>query len=555
MWKFIQTHKLFLAQSLIFLFLSLSFILPSGNYNCLNDICSLSIGSWHLHDSLWHLSLVNLGFDSWPLQNPFLAGEPLSNYNFLIDYVIYLLSRLGVPPLLSFFKILPIFGALLYVWSVAKFVRLTTSGQLKQNLLAFFLYFGSSFSYLATLYKGDGLYYATLRGFPVVSSITPTTMFLNLQFAFSLSLVLWIIMIIRDRNRPAKPLFLGILFFALFGLKFYGGVVAFLLLLGNSLRSIIYRRYTRSHFLELIVIGVFCLASLAIFYGFSGESSSPFAWAPFALTRLMIDDPLLFYNHSLTLARYYLYENLVGFSPRLVAIELYSLGLFFIFNFGTRVIGIFYGLIAIIKKRINFDSLLVLILILITALIPVLFVQRGGWYNTMQFLYYGTWLSGLLLAELLYKLSTSKLPGKMFFLALVIIFTLPTLLDQFRYLQAEQVVIGHDELAMLNTLKALPPGVVHITNPEFKNALVPALAHKPAYYLDTDQLMVIDAPYLDRLATIKKYSGGSITSVPAAYYLVYKSEYGSEAAITALSNPQVFELTYDSADLALYIRR
>lgn len=553
--QYLPKPSVFLVQSVIFLFLSLSFILPSGNYNCINNICNLSIGNWHLHDSLWHLSLVNLGFESWPLQNPFLAGEPLSNYNFLIDYVIYLLSRLGVPPLLSFFKILPILGALLYVWSVAKFVRATSSDQLKQNLLAFFLYFGSSFSYLATLYKGDGLYYATLRGFPVISSITPTTMFLNLQFAFSLSLILWIIMIIRDRNRPAKPLFLGILFFALFGLKFYGGVVALLLILGYSFRSIIYRRYTLSHFLELIVIGVFSLASLAIFYGFSGESSSPFAWAPFALTRLMIDDPLLFYNHSLTLARYYLYENRVGFSPRLVAIELYSIALFLIFNFGTRLIGICYGMIAVIKKRLDFHHLTSLIVILITALIPIIFVQRGGWYNTMQFLYYGTWLSGLLLADLLYKLSTSKLPGKKIFLVVVIIFTLPTLLDQFRYLQAEQVVIGHDELAMLNTLKALPSGVVHITNPEFKNALVPALAHKPVYYLDTDQLMVTDSPYQDRLATIKKYSGGSITSVPADYYLVYKSEYGSDAAILALSNPQVFELTYDSADLALYTRR
>lgn len=553
--QFLSKPTYLFVQAIVFLFLSLSFIIPNGNYSCVESVCSLSIGSWHLHDSLWHLSLVNLGFSTWPLQNPFLAGEYLSNYNFLIDYLIYLLKMVGISPLISFFKILPIFGALLYVLSVTRFVGFMTSDRLKQNLLAFFLYFGSSFSYLSTILRGDGLYYATLRGFPVIASINPPAMFLNLQFAFSLSVILWIIMILKNQGHTHKTLVLGILFFILFGLKFYGGVVAILLLLGYSLSHLFVHKYTKINLVQMIVVGIFSLASLAIFYGLSSHSDSPFAWAPFALTRLMIDDPLLFYNHSLTLARYYLYENKLGFSPRLIAIELYSIGLFYLFNFGTRILGLGYTLYLLLKKHIAIDHIIFLIIILITALIPLLFVQRGGWYNSMQFLYYGAWLSGILLAELLFKLTRSKLILSKLVVGLIIVFTLPTTIDQLRYLNEEQVVIDHDELTMLNILRELPPGVVHITNSEYKNALVPALAHKPVYYLDTDQLMVTSSLYEERLAIIRKYSGGSITSVPADYYLVYKEEYGSDAAIIALSNPKVFELSYDSQDIALYTRK
>ncbi len=541
-----------IIQSLIFLFLALSFIVPNGNTSCIGDICTLSIGNWHMHDALWHISLAKLGFTSWPLQNPFMAGETLHGYNFLLDFILFGLTKLGISPFFSFFKLLPIVAGLLYVCSVVKFVSSRTTNRLKANLLAFFLYFGSSFSYLATLYAGQTFYYSSLRGFPVVSSIQPTTMFLNLQFAFSLSIILWIIMLMGRQAYKRRALVLGILFFILFGFKFYGGVVALALVVGMQLIESLKKRITLSKILELVAIGTGSVAGILIFYGLSTSSSFPFTFSPLALTHLLIDDPLLFYNHSLTLARYYLYENNSGFSPRLWVIEGVSILLFLLINFGPRILSFFYVVKESIAKNLSDEYKIFSLIIVLTAIIPILFVQDGGWYNTMQFLYYGVWLSGILMAEMLFNILQSKNRWKYIFVGAIVLLTIPNNIEQLRYLKSEKNVISSDELRALSVLKDAPPGVVHIFNSEHKDALVPAIAEKPTYYLDTDQLMVTHAPYQERLAFMQKYSGGSITTVPADYYFIYKKEWGTEDAIRALSSPTQYELIYDSQNIAIY---
>jgi|SaaInlStandDraft_5_1057022.scaffolds.fasta_scaffold05004_3 hypothetical protein len=554
--KKLRLNKWLVIQSFFFAFLSLSFILPNGFMHCTTGICNLQIGQWHLHDSLWHISLAKLGFGSWPLQNPLMAGESLSSYNFLLDYILHLLSRLGISPFFSFFQLLPIIAALLYIWSVLRFIKTRTSNLLKANLLAFFLYFGSSFSYLATLYQDRTFFYSSLRGFPVVTSIQPATMFLNLQFAFSLSVILWIIMLINRKDQKRQSIILGILFFVLFGLKFYGGVVALLFTSIFKLLEFVGKRLALRDFLTqalLIITGSFL--GLLVFYGVSSGSSIPFSWAPLALTHLLIDDSLLFYNHSLTLARYHLYENATSFSPRLWAIEAYSLGLFLLINFGTRILAGIYVASSIFKKKLSPFYQAISFTILLTVLAPILFVQNGGWYNTMQFLYYGAWLSGILLVEWLSDLAHSKWRGSWLIIFLIIIFTIPNNLEQLRFLTADQEIIGNEELEALSVLKEAPPGIVYVNNPVHRNAVIPALAEKYTYYLDTDQLMVLNSSYQPRLDVVNKYKGGSITSVPADYYYIYKTEWGTEDAVRALSSPVQFELIYDSTTISLYMRK
>lgn len=540
-----------IVQSVIFMILSLSFIIPSGNTICGDGICTLRIGNWHMHDALWHISLAKLGFVSWPLQNPFIAGESLRGYNFLLDFILFGLTKLGISPFFSFFKLLPVIAGLLYVWSVIKFVGSRTADRLKANLLAFFLYFGSSFSYLATLYAGHTFYYASLRGFPVVASIQPATMFLNLQFAFSLSIILWILIIMRKEVFKRRAIILGILFFLLFGFKFYGGVVALLIVGGLELFNL-KKKLNTSKILELIAVVIGSGIGILLFYGLSSSTSFPFSWAPFALTHLLIDDPLLFYNHSLTLARYYLYTNSSGFSPRLWMIEGLSILLFLLINFGPRILSFIYVAKESIRKSLSDEYKIFTLVIVLTATAPILFVQDGGWYNTMQFLYYGVWLSGILMAEMLFELLQSKNRFKYIIVAAVILLTLPNNVEQLRFITADQNIVSDDELKALNVLKDSPTGVVHIFNSEHKDALVPALAEKPTYYLDTDQLMVTHAPYEERLAFMKKYSGGSITTVPANYYFIYKNEWGTEDAIRALTSPTQYELIYNSQGIAIY---
>lgn len=529
-------NKLLIFQSIVFGFIALTFIIPNGNFSCSKDLCTLSIGEWHMHDALWHISLAKLGFGSWPLQNPFMTGQVLSGYNFLLDYILYLLTKIGISPFLSFFKILPILATTLYIWSTCRYIKSVTISPVKANLLAFFLYFGSSATYIATLYAGHTFYYASLRGFPVVSVINPTTMFLNLQFAFSLSLILWIMMLIKQESNKVNACILALLFFLLFGFKFYGGIIGLFLLLTQKNKIFSLRTM-------LAVLGSYF--GLFVFYGIGIHSKLPFTWAPLSLTRLLIDDPLLFYNHGLTLARAYLYEHNPLTSPRLWAIEGLGVILFITLNFGTRLLGLLY---AAKEKR----HLGILGIIGVTTLIPILFVQDGGWYNTMQFLYYGTWLSGILMADFTSDLLDHKSKLTLGIFLGIIALTIPNAIEQIRFLTAPQNVVSSDELTMLQILKNAPYGVVHSNDPEHRRGLVPALAEKPAYFMDTDQLMVTHANYQDRLDFIHKYSGGSITTVPANYYLIYKQEWGTLDSIKALTSPTQYKRIYSSAKFDLY---
>lgn len=546
-------NKLLILQSVIFILLTLSFILPSGNYNCIADVCTLSIGNWHMHDALWHISLSKLGFGSWPLQNPYMAGESLTGYNFLLDYLLNLLGRLGISPFFSFFKLIPVLCTALYVFSVSAYLKVVTTSQRQANFLAFFLYFGSSATYLATLYSESTFYYASLRGFPVVSVINPPTMFLNIQYAISLSIFIWIMLIQKHRASWVKYFLLFALFFLMFGFKFYGGVVALVYLFSCEIFTFLHQKQLKS-LITLLPSLLGSYLGLILFYGLSKNPSIPFTWSPFALTHLMIDDALLFGNHNLTLARYYLYENQSGFSPRLWVIEGLSIILFLVINFGTRLLGIYYMVRTAIQKRLQVEQISFTIVIIITTLIPILFVQNGGWYNTMQFLYYGTWLAGILTAQYLYTIVTSKKIVIRVFVAIILLLTIPNSIEQLRFITAQQNVVTSDELSMLEILKIQDDGVVHVSEPTHKFGLVPALAQKPVYYLDTDQLMVTHAAYQPRLAIIKKYGGGSIATVPAQYYIVYKSDYGAEVAIQALTSPTQYERLYDSATMALYKR-
>lgn len=552
--QYVIRKYLFAFQSLIFLFLSLSFIVTNGNYECIDSICTLSIGNWHLHDALWHISLAKLGFTSWPPLNPYMAGETLKGYNYLLDIILMGLLKLGLSPFLSFFKILPVLACTLYVWSVYRFSWHKNNSWLRANLTAFFLYFGNSFSYILTLYQSGTFQNAALKGFPVVTSIQPATMFLNLQFSFSLSLILWIFILYKNSYFKWKKFILLGLFFTLFGFKFYGGVVALGIIVTTYIFDKLGRRQSYLTFTDLFYSLLGSILSLIFFYSLGNSSKFPFTYSPLALTHLIFEDPNLFYNHSLTLARYYLYENFAGFSPRLFLIEISSIFLFLLINYGPRILSFIYVLKKVITKQVNSTTLTLSFAMIVTTLIPILFVQEGGWYNSMQFLYYGVWISGIIIAEMLHESIKLNKNRGIFFLVMIILLTLPNNLEQLSYINKEQTTIDSDELKAMEVLKQYPQGVVHIFNSEHKNGIVPALAEKFTYYLDTDQLMVTGASYQGNLEHMRKYSGGSITSVPAQYYLIYKHEWGIKDALMSLSSPNNFELIYDSDGIAIYNR-
>jgi hypothetical protein len=543
MWQFLKTHPLLLLMSSAFIALTLSLIINSGRFTCSAGECQLEIAEWQMHDSLWHIALAKLAFVDFPFRNPFYEGTTLAGYNYGIDLVLYALTRVGIDPFLGYFLILPVGAVALYTYYSWVYLKKFINSMVELYLTAFFLYFATSLSYVASLYATGSIASSTLRGFPVVTSLHPPSMLLNIPYAFSLSLILFLLIKVREAKQSIPLLTVALWSFITFGLKFYAGVAGFLLILFFSKRDVIIKR--------VLSFGLGAALAYLLFYDRPG-GVFPFVFSPLAIVHIIIDDIHLFYNHSITLARYYLYENITTIPIRLIIIELATVILFLLLNWGTRAISLFLPFFNNTRKSMYSNKLLVIATLL--ALIPVFFVQSGGWYNTMQFMYYSCFLLSLTSATTITTLYNQHKKLGIAVSILVVVSLLPTTLEQLRYPFLPHNIVKDDEMKALVALKAEPKGVVHVNRPWAKRALIPTLAEKEMYYLDTDQLMLFLPNYQDRLDMVRKYEGGSITQIQADYYVIYKNEVASEDSVVALSRQKDVSIIFDSPEIIVFKR-
>jgi len=506
-----------------------------------------------MHDALWHLSLVSTAFKQFPFIHPEFAGANLVGYNYLLDLLIYTMSSIGLSPLFIFFQLLPVLTAILFIYLVIKYIVHTKLSDIQANTLAFFLFFGSSFSYLATLHTGATLYYSSMRGFPVVTSIQPGMIFLNIQFALSLCTILMVMMTLRSKLTFQNIFLIGLLTFITAGLKFYGGAMLF----GYIGLTLLFKLFKDRQWKPVIltmgssILGLFL--SYLFFYVVPGSKSFPFDLAPFAITHLMIEDVLLFYDHNMTLARYFLYENSIGFSPRLWGIELYSIILFLLINFGTRIFGLISTSVQAIRRRVESSELVLLVLVMLSTLIPILFVQEGGWYNTTQFLYYGVFFASFLSFRPLAALFSSHKKHLMLIGVIWILLTIPNHIDQLRYLTEKQNVITDGELSALSFLKDQPKGVVYQSGSDKENSYVSALAAQQSYFVDIDQLMVTHVDYESRAKTLGNPSL-VLSDTQIQYVYINKSHANADLILQALDSRDDFISLFDNNSVIIYGR-
>jgi hypothetical protein len=162
--------------------LNLLFIVPNGDYSCQDNVCGIRIGEWHYHDALWHIAVARNSFASFPFVFPSAAGFALTSYNYLLGAIIFLLERVWISPLFTYFKLLPVLGNIALVYSLFRYFRLTHKTELEKLWITFFMYFGASFSYFLIFYRNNFAEYSILKGFPVVATIQPAFVTSNIQF-------------------------------------------------------------------------------------------------------------------------------------------------------------------------------------------------------------------------------------------------------------------------------------------------------------------------------------------------------------------------------------
>lgn len=372
------------------------------------------MGFWgaNAHDGLWHVTLIeSLARESFKL--PILAGESIKNYHIGFDLILAGISKLThIPPVNLYFQVIPpilaiAIGYLSY--------RLT-----KNSWVVFFVYFGGAWGWVFG--GGESMFWAH----QAISTL------INPPFALSLIFILLGLLAWQQK----RYIWLGILFGLLVQIKIYAAV----LVIGGLAVAWFWDRQVWKSLLVSLLIAV------PAYFLTAGVGSQVLVWKPFWYleTMMALSDRFNWPRFYDAMTNYWLGKNY----PKTIVAYSVALAIFVLGNLGTRVVAIF-GI------RKNPQIIFYLAVMVAGLVLPMLFVQRGTAWNSIQFFYYSLFFASLIAGEVLKK--TKKLIK-----ILVIMLTIPTtFLALPHYLPSRPPAkIPPSELEALRFLRSQDPGVV-----------------------------------------------------------------------------------------------
>ncbi len=444
---------------------------------------SFGMGFWgpNGHDGIWHLALINELTKHFPPQNPVFAHFKLLNYHWLFDFFVALIHKITFLPTLNlYFQIIPLILSGFLGILVFLLVQKLTKNNLTSLLAAFFAYFGGNFGWLVTLFRDQGL-----GGESMFWANQSISFPLNLQFFLSLILLIYgLYLYLNYLEKPCRKRFclLILIFGLIIGVKAYGGVIILFGLGAASFWELIVKNppKTLKVFLGSLVI------SLLVFLPSNWGAASLFVFSPLWLPRVMIDAPDCVGWLRLAYARQAYFAT--GLWLKWLLAEVLGLLIFFFGNLGTRIIGL-GKIINWFKnwRKINSFQVLFLGCLLVSGLTPLLFIQKGNPWNSIQFFYYFQFLFGLLAAWGLSDfLSKKKIYLKISLIVLLLLLTLPTTIGNLKdYLTYQSPAkISFEELEALGFLKKQPLGVV-LTYPHDYQLRTKVKTPQPLYVYET----------------------------------------------------------------------
>lgn len=384
----------------------LAVISPSGIIQDGN----LVFWSAHGHDGAWHIALMEEIKNGWPFQNPVLAGERLVNYHFFSDIAPAIISKFT--PLSNFdlyFRIFPFLSSL-FLGASAFFLTKKLTKSFSASIWAtIFTYFAGSFGFILTYIKnktigGESIFWATQ---PQSASGNPP----QIMSDFLLLAAIYFVLVFLEQKDRHKKFVNFVICVVLLGtissFKIYAGVVLLGAISIVGVWELIKNRKT-----ELLILSIVSgILALILYLPNASNSTSFLIFEPWWYIRTMIVEPSRLNLLDWELRRQtYIYESNW---KRVIWLEGMGFIIFFFGNLGMR----FLGLWEFIKTH-N----IIKVIIVLSLLFPLLFLQKGVASNTSQFLQYFILLFGILAG-----IAVSKITNKFKLLApVIIILMIPT---------------------------------------------------------------------------------------------------------------------------------
>lgn len=412
------------------------------------------IGFWgpNGHDGVWHLALINQVLQGFPPPNPVFAGELLTNYHYFYDLFLGAINKLtGISGSALYFQIFPVITAVLLGVLVYK-VSLLWSKDKKTSLWTlFFTYFAGSLGFVVTLLR-EG----KIGGESMFWSMQAASTLINPPFAASLVVLLaGMFVLLNTKKWDFKKIALtAVLFGVLINIKVYAGLVGLVALGVYSLL-----RLKRKELQPFLVFTFSSLISGVLFLLVNKGASSLIVFEPWWFIHQMFESFDRLYVPNLALLRYSFAAS--GSTVPLFLIEAFGLLIFLVGNFGTRIIGVFDVVQKTVKGKLSDFDWFLLAGIIAGIVPPLLFIQKGTAWNTIQFFYYSLFFANFFAAATLAKISKAKTVG-LVTSGLIVLLTIPTTYSTLKdYLgNPPPSAIPTDEFLGLSLLAKEPEGVV-----------------------------------------------------------------------------------------------
>lgn len=461
------------------------------------------MGFWgpNTHDGLWHIALINQLIKAVPPENPIYSSAILKNYHFFYDLAVAATSYiLQIPVVDLVFRFYPIMFSVMLGISSYYFIMKLFANKLAAIFGLYLIYFAGSFGWIVEFIRekhfgGESAFWANQA----------VSFNLNPPFAISLIIIIAIFHIIFSKQ---KSLLLAIVLTgSLIGFKSYGAV----LVLGTMLLVGIIKK---QWYLIVSFIGALPISAWIFLSNFSA-SSTLLVFMPFWFIHSMIDSPDRVGWARLSLARE------VGITTKnwfkFFSAEALSLFIFIAGNLGMRI----FSLLSLVKiKSIIKDEKLLFVFVfsILSFLTPILFIQSGNSWNTIQFLYYGLYTAsiaaGAVLSSIIFRLP-KYISGLIIFLVLVLAPINSAVTANGYLVSRPHAFISSKELEGLQFLSSQPDGVVltypydeklktKITEPwplfvYDSTAYVSAFSKKVVYLEDIPQNQILLTDYKKRL--------------------------------------------------------
>ena len=477
------------------------------------------------HDGIWHLALINQIKEKIPPNNPIFSGTVLKNYHWGFDFLAGLLAKTLPFSLYDiYFRILPlVFAILIGFLSYQLGKKLTNSSRVGFWFL-FLNFFAGSFGWVITLLRegkvgGESLFW----------SMQSISTLINPPYALSLVILLFGLLVWNDKRKSggwAWAVLVGIIFGSLTVVKVYAGVLG-----GLALFSFwFFKRFFKKEkqFFDLLAflsVGFLSLTVLFLMGVFSGKPALVFK--PLWFVHSLVESLDKLYLPRIAVLRINLANSrLLWKLPFLILVELFLVLIFIVGNLGTRVIGFWEAARKIIKKKITEMDVLLFAFLFFSLLFPLLFVQRGTTWNTIQFFYYFLFVSNYYFAQYLARVFKKKSLKIFLGLGFLLLMTIPTTISTIRgyFGYIPPTALPHYEIESLRFLKQQPKGIV-LTFPYdgYKKsgvdvpfplylyettAYVSAFSGKIVFLEDEMNLEITGYPWQERRAKVEGFFSG-----------------------------------------------